>query len=72
MSYRVLEGDAVRCLALSGTRLVSGSDDEAVKVWAMEAGASWACARTLVGHAEKVKTLATWQGKVLSGSEDKC
>jgi WD40 repeat protein len=60
----------VRCLAVSGTRLVSGSYDRSVKVWAMGAGASWPCERTLVGHTEPVFTLATWQGKVLSGSHD--
>ena len=39
-------------------------------MWAMGAGASWACVRTLVGHAGPVLSLATWQGKVLSGSGD--
>jgi WD40 repeat protein len=70
---RLLEGHtrAVRCLAVSGTGLVSGSDDRSVKVWAMGAGASWACERTLVGHAHEVSSLATWQGKVLSGSGDR-
>ena len=69
---RKLEGhtDAVRCLAVSGTRLVSGSWDRSVKVWAMGAGASWPCERTLVGHARAVNTLATWRDKVLSGSDD--
>jgi hypothetical protein len=69
---RVLEGhtDAVRCLAVSGTRLVSGSKDMSVRVWAMGPGASWTCERTLVGHADWVLALATWQGKVLSGSRD--
>jgi WD40 repeat protein len=67
-----LEGHtgAVRCLAVSGTRLVSGSYDRSVKVWAMGAGASWPCERKLVGHTEPVTALATWQGKVLSGSHD--
>ena len=53
---------------------MSGSYDNSVKVWAMGAGASWPCERTLVGHdgrAFPVNTLATWQGKVLSGSADK-
>jgi F-box/WD-40 domain protein 7 len=69
---RKLEGHtgAVRCLAVSGTRLVSGSDDRSVKVWAMGAGASWPCERTLVGHTDWIRSLATWQGKVLSGSDD--
>jgi WD40 repeat protein len=69
---RVLERHtgAVRCLAVSGSRLVSGSGDDSVKVWAMGAGASWACERTLVGHTSNIYVLATWQGKVLSGSVD--
>ncbi len=69
---RKLEGHtvSVNCMAVSGTRLVSGSSDRSVKVWAMGAGASWPCERTLVGHTESVITLATWQGKVLSGSDD--
>ncbi len=62
--------DWVRSLAVSGTRLVSASDDHSVKVWAMEAGAAWPCERTLVGHDAYVLTLATWKDKVLSGSQD--
>ena len=67
-----LEGHtgAVRCLAVSGTRLVSGSDDNFVKIWVTGAEASWQCERTLVGHTDRVVSLATWQGKVLSGSDD--
>jgi hypothetical protein len=60
----------VRCLAVLGTRLVSGSDDKSIKVWAMGAGAAWPCERTLAGHGGSVRTLVTWQGKVLSGSGD--
>ena len=69
---RKLEGHTkpVLSLAVSGTRLVSGSDDASVKVWAMGAGAAWPCELTLVGHACGVNALATWRGKVLSGSDD--
>ncbi len=69
----VLQGHTggVRCLAVSGTRLVSGSYDRSVKVWGLGTGAAWPCERTLVGHAGWVYALATWQGKVLSGSGDK-
>ncbi len=69
---QALEGhtDELNCLAVSGARLVSGSDDLSVKVWAMGAGAAWPCERTLVGHEGLVFTLATWQDKVLSGSAD--
>jgi hypothetical protein len=67
---RKLEGHtrAVRCLAVSGARLVSGSSDT-LMVWAMEmgAGASWLCERTIAGHSY---SLAIWRGKVLCGASD--
>jgi WD40 repeat protein len=68
---RVLEGhtDAVNYLAVSGTRLVSGSDDRSVKVWAMRAGASWPCERTLE-YDGMLFTMATWRDKVLGGFDD--
>jgi WD40 repeat protein len=67
-----LEGHTrdVPCLAVSGTRLGTGSWDRFVKVWAIGAGALRPYERTLVGHADAVNTLATWRGKVLSGSRD--
>jgi hypothetical protein len=57
-----LEGHtgAVRCLAVLGTRLVSGSDDNSVNIWAIGAGASWPYERTLVCHMDRVVSLAIW------------
>ncbi len=61
----------VRCLAVSGDRLVSGSGDKTAKVWRMEGAVStWRCERTLSGHGDKVNCVATWGGKVASGSSD--
>jgi WD40 repeat protein len=69
---QVLEGHdtAVRALAVCGSRLASGSDDGSVRVWAMAAGAPWACERELLGHARLVWPLAGWLDKVASGSGD--
>ena len=76
---RSLEGHTgpVKCLAVSGNRLVSGSHDRSVKVWAMRAGTAWPCELTLVFGGRdgvvggEVNALAIWRGKVLSGSVDK-
>jgi WD40 repeat protein len=71
---QVLEGhtDAVSgyALAVCGSRLVSGSGDCSIKVWSMKAAAPWACERTLMGHQGWVRSLAVWQGKVLSRSDN--
>jgi WD40 repeat protein len=71
---QVLEGHSpqpARALAVSGSRLLSGSSDTSIKVWAMGEAAPWTCERTLLGHTDWVRTLATWRGKVLSGSDDR-
>ncbi len=36
----------------------------------MRAAGPWTCERTLLGHTGWVRSLAGWQGKVLSGSHD--
>ena len=61
---------SVRALAVSGSRLASGSMGSRVRVRAMGAGAEWPCERTLVGHGNLVQALATWRGKVAIGTED--
>jgi len=40
-------------------------------VWAIRAGAAWACERTLKGHTDWVRCLAAWRDKVISGSCDR-
>ncbi len=52
---------AVTCLAVSGTRLVSGSDDRSVKVWAMSSWAAWPCERTLDGHDGQTVGSLSWR-----------
>jgi F-box and WD-40 domain protein CDC4 len=70
----MLEGhtNEVRCLAVSGNRLVSGSWDGTAKVWKIEGAVStWLYERTLTGHGGGVCCVATWGGKVASGSSDR-
>jgi hypothetical protein len=64
-------GRRVSALAACGPRLVSGSFDRCVKVWAMAGGAAPECERTLAGHAGWVWALAAWGGKAISGSDDR-
>ena len=68
-----LEGHTgeVCCLAVAGTRLVSGSDsvDKSIKVWQMGTSVLWPCERTLLGHDDRVNILLIWQDKVLSSSD---
>jgi hypothetical protein len=70
---QVLEGHsrAVAALAICGPRLLSGSWDGSVRVWALGAAAPWACERAVGGHAGAVQALAAWGGTALSGSADK-
>ncbi len=62
---------AVRALAVCGSRLASGSEDASVRLWAMGAGAPWACERALLGHSGGVLAVAGWRGAVASGSADR-
>ncbi|MPC17530.1 F-box/WD repeat-containing protein 7 [Portunus trituberculatus] len=58
----------VRCLQVVGERVVSGSYDHLVKVWALSSGE---CLRTLAGHQEPVLTVAFDDDKIISGAADK-
>ena len=62
----------VTALAVCGPRLVSGSADRSVKVWAIGPAAPWACERTLAGPAGAAQTvaLAVWRGKAAGGAAD--
>jgi hypothetical protein len=70
---QVLEGHTghVMALAVCGRRLVSGSEDETLMVWALGPAAQWACEATLLGHTGRERSLAAWRGKALSGSSDR-
>ncbi len=57
----------VLSLAVSGTRLFSGSYDYTIRVWDLETMAKEA---TLRGHTDAVRTLAVAGGKLFSGSYD--
>ena len=63
---------SVNALALTsdGKRIVSGSDDNTIRVWDLDTGA---CLKTLEGHTSSVKAVAlTSDGKrIVSGSGDK-
>ena len=61
----------VLALAVVGTRLVSGSTDRAVRIWAMGVKEPWPCERVLLGHTDRVRALATWAGRAISGSNDR-
>ena len=61
-------------LCVVGSRLASGSDDRrtntCIKVWAIGAGSEWRCDDILTGHTGGVVSLAGWEGKLISGSDD--
>ena len=73
----VLEGHTshVRALVVSrcGTKLISGSDDYTIKIWtigSLDALLPWPCERTMRGHRDSVKCLATYGESIVSGSSD--
>jgi hypothetical protein len=69
---QVLEGHtgSVLALAVCDPRLVSGSADESIRVWAAAAAGPWACERTLLGSAGDVVSLAAWGDKAIGGSRN--
>lgn len=52
---------------VDGERVVSGSYDHLVKVWALASGE---CLRTMAGHQAPVLTIAFDQDKIISGAAD--
>jgi hypothetical protein len=68
----ILEGHTshVRALVVSGNRLISGSDDWTIKVWAIDLLLTWPCERTMQGHRDSVKCLVGFGSCVISGSSD--
>jgi F-box/WD-40 domain protein 7 len=68
---KTLEGHTnwVLALAVSGSKLFSGSEDNTIRVWDLEK--NYAHVKTLKGHTRGVCALAVSGSKLFSGSEDK-
>lgn len=70
-SPKVLKGHdehVITCLQFSGNRIVSGSDDNTLKVWSAVTGR---CLRTLVGHTGGVWSSQMSGNIIISGSTDR-
>lgn len=70
-SPKLLKGHddhVITCLEFCGTRIVSGSDDNTLKVWSAITGK---CLRTLVGHTGGVWSSQMSNNVVISGSTDR-
>ncbi|XP_026476912.1 F-box/WD repeat-containing protein 7-like [Ctenocephalides felis] len=68
---KVLKGHddhVITCLQFSGNRIVSGSDDNTLKVWSAVTGK---CLRTLVGHTGGVWSSQMSGSVIISGSTDR-
>lgn len=68
---KVLKGHddhVITCLQFSGNRIVSGSDDNTLKVWSAVTGK---CLRTLVGHTGGVWSSQMSGSIIISGSTDR-
>lgn len=59
--------EMVRCLKVSGERIISGSDDKTIRIWDQNG----LLLRTLEGHEEAVTCLQVIGQTIISGSEDK-
>nr|KAF6400991.1 F-box and WD repeat domain containing 7 [Rousettus aegyptiacus] len=70
-SPKVLKGHddhVITCLQFCGNRIVSGSDDNTLKVWSAVTGK---CLRTLVGHTGGVWSSQMRDNIIISGSTDR-
>ncbi|XP_064200656.1 F-box/WD repeat-containing protein 7 isoform X1 [Anguilla rostrata] len=70
-SPKVLKGHddhVITCLQFCGNRIVSGSDDNTLKVWSAVTGK---CLRTLVGHTGGVWSSQMRDSIIISGSTDR-
>ncbi|XP_024080548.1 F-box/WD repeat-containing protein 7-like isoform X2 [Cimex lectularius] len=68
---KVLKGHddhVITCLQFSGSRIVSGSDDNTLKVWSATTGK---CLRTLSGHTGGVWSSQMSGSTIISGSTDR-
>ncbi|XP_072022500.1 F-box/WD repeat-containing protein 7-like [Amphiura filiformis] len=69
--HKVLKGHddhVITCLQFNGQRIVSGSDDNTLKVWSATTGK---CLRTLVGHTGGVWSSQMSNNIIISGSTDR-
>ncbi|ODN04155.1 F-box/WD repeat-containing protein 7, partial [Orchesella cincta] len=69
--HKVLKGHddhVITCLQFSGNRIVSGSDDNTLKVWSATTGK---CLRTLLGHTGGVWSSQMSGTTIVSGSTDR-
>ncbi|XP_033117431.1 F-box/WD repeat-containing protein 7-like [Anneissia japonica] len=69
--HKVLKGHddhVITCLQFNGQRIVSGSDDNTLKVWSASTGK---CLRTLVGHTGGVWSSEMANNIIISGSTDR-
>jgi len=68
-TLRTLAGhdNQLYCLQFDEEKIVSGSEDETMKVWDMATGK---CRKTLRGHTSGVWCLQFWHDRLVSGSED--
>ena len=68
---RVLKGHddhVITCLQFGGNRIVSGSDDNTLKVWSATTGK---CLKTLTGHTGGVWSSQMQGNIIISGSTDR-
>ncbi|CAK8697091.1 unnamed protein product [Clavelina lepadiformis] len=68
---KVLKGHddhVITCLQFNGSRIVSGSDDNTLKVWSAVSGK---CLRTLTGHTGGVWASQMRKNLIISGSTDR-
>jgi len=61
-------GRGVMSVAIDGDRIVSGSDDNTIKIWDINTGG---CIQTLEGHRSPVMSVAIDGDRIVSGSRDK-
>jgi WD40 repeat protein len=61
--------ETVRCVAISNGRIVSGSQDASLRVWAFD-GDKWSCNQVLKGHSHTVRGVSVQSNVILSGSQD--
>ncbi|XP_014664118.1 PREDICTED: F-box/WD repeat-containing protein 7-like [Priapulus caudatus] len=69
--FKMLKGHddhVITCLQFCGNRVVSGSDDNTLKVWSATTGK---CLRTLVGHTGGVWSSQMYGNIIISGSTDR-